>query len=352
MTVLPRETRKLPVSFTSTAQSFWIREPGIGEIRTVDLPRPGPSEVLVRTRWSAVSSGTEALVFRGQVPVDQYATMRAPFQQGDFPAPVAYGYLSVGTVDEGPHHLRGRTVFCLHPHQTAYVVPATAVIPVPDGVPARRAVLAGTVETAVNALWDAAPLIGDRVACVGAGMVGCSIARLLAGIPGVEVTLVDINPARAEVAAQLGVAFATPDRAPTDLDLVVDTSASAAGLQRALELLAPEGRVIELSWYGDRDVSLKLGGAFHHRRLTIRSSQVGTVSPARSGSRSTTDRLDLALRLLRDPAFDALLTDTWAFEQLPTVLEDVAAGHLPGICHLIDYGRVDDPEPNLQEEHR
>jgi threonine dehydrogenase-like Zn-dependent dehydrogenase len=179
-------------------------------------------------------------------------------------------------------------------------------------------------------------------------MVGCCVARLLAGIPGVEVTLVDINPARAEVAARLGVAFASPDEAPTDLDLVVDTSASSAGLQRSLQLLAPEGRVIELSWYGDRDVNLQLGGVFHQRRLTIRSSQVGTVAPARGGSRTTTDRLELALRLLRDPVFDAIITDTWPFDQLPTVLENIAAGHLPGICHLIDYGRADDPEPTCR----
>ncbi|WP_230207802.1 hypothetical protein [Microlunatus sp. Gsoil 973] len=172
------------MSFTTTAQSFWVREPGVGEIRTVDLPRPGPSDVLVRSRWSAISAGTETLVFRGRVPVDQYDTMRAPFQQGDFPGPTAYGYLSVGTVEDGPDHLLGQTVFCLHPHQTSYVVPAAAVLPVPDGVPGRRAALAGTVETAVNALWDAAPLIGDRVACIGAGMVGCCVARLLAGIPG------------------------------------------------------------------------------------------------------------------------------------------------------------------------
>ncbi|MEU8264622.1 zinc-binding alcohol dehydrogenase [Micromonospora sp. NPDC048999] len=321
---------------TGDAQAFWLRAPGEGEIRRVALPAPGPDEVLVRTRYSGVSRGTETLVFTGRVPADQYATMRAPFQDGDFPAPVKYGYLSVGTVEEGPDELRGRTVFCLHPHQTAYVVPADAVVVVPDQVPAARAVLAGTVETAVNALWDAGPLIGDRVTVVGGGMVGCCAAALLARFPGVHVQLVDVDPARAEVAAALGVDFARPADASGDRDLVVHASATADGLQRALDLLRPERTVLELSWYGDRPVTLALGGAFHSRRLGIRSSQVGTVSPRRA-DRGYADRLALALELLADPVFDALLTGPSRFTDLPDVLDRLASGRLPGLCHLITY---------------
>jgi len=305
----------------------------------VSLPAPGPDDVLVRTLHTGVSRGTETLVFTGRVPESQHATMRAPFQEGDFPAPVKYGYLNVGVVEEGPPGLVGRTVFCLYPHQTAYVVPASSVVPVPEGVPASRAVLAGTVETAVNALWDAAPLIGDRVTVVGAGMVGCCVARLLARFPGVRLQLVDVDPARAEVAAALGVGFATPDDAEGGRDLVVHASATAAGLQRSLSLLRAEGTVIELSWYGDREVTLSLGGTFHSDRLTVRSSQVGTVSPARQGSRTYADRLALALDLLRDPAFDALVTGPSRFEELPAVLARLAAGELPALCHLITYGK-------------
>ena len=252
------------------ARAFWLRAPGCGEIRPVGLPEPGPGDVVVRTVRSAISRGTETLVFRGAVPPAERARMRAPFQEGDFPGPVKYGYLSVGSVEEGPAELRGRTVFCLYPHQTAYVVPAGAVSVVPEGVPAARAVLAGTVETAVNALWDAAPLVGDRVAVVGAGMVGCCVARLLHRFPGVRVTLVDLEPSRADVAAALDVDFAFPEEAHAGLDLVVHTSATSAGLQRSLELLAPEGTVIDLSWYGDTEVRLSLGGAFHAGRLGIR----------------------------------------------------------------------------------
>ncbi|GAA1790338.1 zinc-binding alcohol dehydrogenase [Planosporangium flavigriseum] len=319
------------------AYAFWIGSPGAGEIRAVTLPAPGPDEVGVRTVHSGISRGTETLVFAGGVPASQYAVMRAPFQEGDFPWPVKYGYLNVGVVEAGPPELLGRTVFCLYPHQTAYVVPASAVIAVPDGVPPARAVLAGTVETAVNALWDAAPLVGDRITVVGAGMVGCCVAAVAARFPGVHVQLVDADPARAGVAAALGVEFALPADAHEGRDLVVHASATSAGLQRSLELLAPEGTVIELSWYGDRAVSLSLGGEFHSGRLTIRSSQVGTVSPARRGSRTFADRLALALELLKDPAFDALITNELRFDQLPDVFARLATGDLPGLCHLITY---------------
>ena len=320
------------------AQAFWLREPGFGEIRAVGLRAPGPDEVVVRTLLSGISRGTETLVFRGAVPPDQRARMRAPFQEGDFPGPVKFGYLSVGAVEEGPAELCGRTVFCLYPHQTAYVVPARAVSVVPEDVPPTRAVLAGTVETAINALWDAQPAVGDRVAVVGGGMVGCCVARLLARYPAVRVTLVDVDPSRAEVAAALGVEFALPADAPDDLDLVVHTSATSEGLQRALELLAAEGTVIDLSWYGDKEVRLSLGGAFHDRRLAIRSSQVGTVSPARASRRTSADRLALALELLRDPAFDVLLTGQSSFGELPDVMARLAAGSLPALCHTITYG--------------
>jgi threonine dehydrogenase-like Zn-dependent dehydrogenase len=319
------------------AHAFWLSAPGRGEIRPVALPEPGDRDVLVRTLRSGISRGTEMLVFRGGVPPDQHASMRAPFQEGDFPGPVKYGYLNVGVVEQGPPELRGRTVFCLYPHQTAYVVPADAVTVVPDDVPAARAVLAGTVETVVNALWDAPPLVGDRVAVVGAGMVGCCVARLLAGFPAVEVTLVDVDPSRAVIAAALGTGFAQPDTAFGGCDLIVHTSATSDGLQCSLDLLAPAGTVLDLSWYGDAAVRLALGGAFHSRRLSIRASQVGSVSRARSTRRTTADRLALALDLLRDPAFDALLTGQSRFRDLPDVMSRLAAGSLPALCHTITY---------------
>jgi 2-desacetyl-2-hydroxyethyl bacteriochlorophyllide A dehydrogenase len=320
------------------AQAYWLHAPGRGEIRPVTLPTPNDDEVMVRTMWSGISRGTETLVFRGEVPQSEYQTMRAPFQEGEFPGPVKYGYLNVGAVEQGPDALRGRTVFCLYPHQTAYVVPVHAVTVVPDGVPPARAVLAGAVETAVNALWDARPMLGDRITVVGAGMVGCCVARLLHRFPAVDVTLVDTDPDRASVAAALQVPFASPSDADGDRDLVIHASASSAGLQQSLDLLAREGTVLDLSWYGARQVQLSLGGAFHSRRLAIRASQVGTVSPARGERRTTAERLALALELLRDPAFDALLSGISPFSELPEVMARLAGGETSALCHAIRYG--------------
>ncbi|MFJ7043073.1 dehydrogenase [Streptomyces sp. JV178] len=320
-----------------TARAFWLSTPGQGEIREERLAAPAEDEVLVRTLYTGVSRGTETLVFSGRVPENQHATMRAPFQEGEFPAPVKYGYLSVGRVEEGPDALVGRNVFCLYPHQSRYVVPTSAVTVVPESVPAARAVLAGTVETAVNALWDAAPLVGDRIAVVGGGMVGCSVAALLARYPGVRVQLVDADPARADIARALGVDFALPGDALGECDLVVHASASEQGLVTSLGLLAAEGTVIELSWYGDRRIALPLGEAFHSRRLTIRSSQVGTVSPAARPGRTYADRLALALELLADARFDALVTGECAFDELPDVLPRLTSGELPGLCHRVRY---------------
>jgi threonine dehydrogenase-like Zn-dependent dehydrogenase len=317
--------------------SFWTEKPGVGALRSEHIRPPGDGEVLVRTLRTGVSRGTETSVFRGLVPLSEHERMRAPFQEGDFPWPVKYGYLNVGTVEQGPSALLGRTVFTLFPHQSAFIVPADAVVPVPDGVPARRAVLAGAVETAVNVLWDAAPLVGDRLTVVGAGMIGCCIARLAHGITGVDVTLVDIDPSRRAIADSLGVTFAEANAAPRDRDVVINASGSDAGLQLALETVVTDGEVIEASWYADRPVTLKLGADFHSRRLTIRSSQVGVVAARRRASRTTRDRLALALDLLRDPVFDALLTVESSWRDLPEVMAKLADGTSTDLCHTIDW---------------
>jgi threonine dehydrogenase-like Zn-dependent dehydrogenase len=317
--------------------AFWIDEPGVGVLRRQPIGPAGDGEVLVRTRYTGISRGTETSVFLGRVPTGEHERMRAPFQEGDFPGPVKYGYLNVGVVEQGPEPLRGRTVFTLYPHQSDFVVPADAVVPVPRGVPARRAVLAGAVETAVNVLWDAAPLVGDRVTVVGAGMIGCCVARLFRGIPGLDVMLVDVDTSRREVADRLGVRFAEPGDASRGRDLVINTSGSEAGLELALEAVVTDGEVIEASWYGDRPVTIALGADFHSRRLTIRSSQVGAVARRRRGTRTTRDRLTLALDLLQDPAFDTLLTGDSPWSDLPTVMARLARGPSAELCHTIDW---------------
>ncbi|BEL07504.1 zinc-binding alcohol dehydrogenase [Actinoplanes sichuanensis] len=317
------------------ARAFWMTCPGTGEIRPERVPDPGPGDVVVRTLHSGVSRGTETLVFQGRVPESQWAAMRAPFQDGDFPAPVKYGYLNVGVVEAGVPELVGKTVFCLYPHQTRYKVPADAVTVIPDDVPAARAVLAGTVETAVNAVWDAAPQIGDRITVIGGGMVGASVAAVLSGLPATDVELIDIDPGRESLAESLNIRFAAPDAARDGRDLVIHASATEAGLEKGLELLRAEGTLVELSWFGDRRISVPLGENFHSRRLTIRSSQVGGITPGRN--RGYAERFQVALELLKDPRFDALITGHSDFDDLPRVLPELADGTLKALCHVIDH---------------
>jgi threonine dehydrogenase-like Zn-dependent dehydrogenase len=322
------------------AVAFWATGVGIGELRAETVAAPTDGEVRVRTLWTGVSRGTEARVLRGEVPESEHERMRAPFQAGAFPFPVKYGYLNVGVVEHGRPDLVGKTVFTLFPHQSEFVVAAEAVTVIPDAVPARRAVLAGAVETAVNVLWDARPALGDRVTVIGAGMIGCSIARLAAGIPGVEVELVDIEDATRPVAALLGVAFASPERAAADRDVVIEASGTQEGLQLALKLAATDGSVIVASWFGSRQVTLDLGADFHSRRLSIVSSQVGEVAAARRGRRTTRERLELALRLLEDPAFDVLLKGSSSWVDLPAVMASLAAGAASSLCTTIDWSRA------------
>ena len=320
-----------------SARAFWISRPGHGEIRNVTLPRLKTEQVLVRALYSAISRGTETLVFNGRVPTSQYERMRAPFQDGDFPAPLKYGYINVGEVEQGPPELHGRSVFCLYPHQDRYVVGAVDVVPLPEALPPARAVLAANMETAVNALWDLAPRIGDRISVIGAGTLGCLVAWLAARIPGTEVELVDINDARAVVATALGVSFAHPDQASDARDIVFHTSASASGLNCALALAGFEASIVELSWYGDEPVAATLGGHFHSRRLKLISSQVGEIATPRRSQRTYRQRMQLALRLLRDPVLDHLISGQSRFDDLPDVMSQLANGSLDAICHRIVY---------------
>ncbi|MBN1239220.1 MAG: zinc-binding alcohol dehydrogenase [Gammaproteobacteria bacterium] len=319
------------------ARAFWIAQPGRGEIRPERVSPPGPDEVLVSALYGAISRGTEALVFQGRVPASEFRRMRAPFQAGEFPAPVKYGYASVGVVEEGPSDLRGREVFCLHPHQTHYVVPIGAVHPLPPKLPPQRAVLAANMETALNGVWDAAPAIGDRVAVVGAGVVGCLTAWLAAGIPACAVELIDVDPSRRSTAAALGVDFALPRDAAREADVVIHASGSPDGLATALSVAAFEATVVELSWYGDRRVEAPLGEAFHSRRLVLKSSQVGTVAPAVRARRTTRERMALALSLLQDGALDALIDSESGFDELPDVMRELTESG--GLCRRIRYAK-------------
>ena len=319
------------------ARAFWIVEPGRGEIREEILPPAGSEDVEVRALFSGISRGTEALVFNGRVPVSEYGRMRAPFQAGDFPAPVKYGYASVGRVDRGPHGVQGRNVFVLYPHQTRYVVPARSVYLLPEQMPPGRAILAANLETAINGLWDARPHVGDRITVIGAGTVGCLVAWLAKQIAACEVQLIDVNPQRRAIAAKLGVSFATPDQAAEHADVVIHASGTPPGLDLALRLAAFETRIIEMSWYGSETVPLELGGAFHAKRLSLISSQVGSVAASQRARWDHRRRMELAISMLTDPRLDALITGESEFDRLPEVMARLANGAGDTLCHRIRY---------------
>lgn len=319
------------------AQALWYAAPGRAEIREEMLGTLAPGAARVRALSSALSRGTEALIFRGGVPESEYQRMRAPFMGGSFPFPVKYGYASVGQVEAGPADLVGRAVFTLYPHQTLYDVPAGAVVALPDGVPPSRGVLGANMETALNAVWDVEPGPFRTVAVVGAGVLGALTGYLFSRMTGAEVTLVDIDPARADIARALSLQFALPDAAPGDRELVVHTSASAPGLATALNLAGDEAIVLELSWYGAGSVAVPLGGPFHSRRLKLISSQVGKVAPSHRATWTHRQRLAAALELLADDRLDRLLAPAIKFADLPAQLPNILAPGSGVLCQRIDY---------------
>lgn len=318
-----------------TATALWYAAPGRAELREEAIAPPGADEVRVRALHGAISRGTEALVFSGRVPQSEHQRMRGPHMGGIFPFPVKYGYATVGVVEDGA--LAGKTVFALHPHQNVFTLPSSFVSEVPANVSPRRVVLAANMETALNAVWDGAPGPADRIAIVGAGVVGALVAYLCGRMPGAQITLVDTNPSRAALARTLGVNFASPADAPQDCDIVFHTSGNGAGLATALGIAGDEARIVEMSWYGAGHVSLPLGGAFHSRRLTIVSSQVGRVAPSHRTRWPHARRMAAALALLDDARLDALLTPPVRFADLPDALPHILAPDSGVLCQLIDY---------------
>ena len=332
---VPHAVANLPSA--SLSQSLWYIAPECAEIRSEYLdPLPSPG-IRVRALFGALSRGTESLVYRGLVPESEFARMAAPWMGGVFPFPVQYGYANVGRIEDGPAYWIGRLVFALRPHQTLYQSSADDVVVLPDGVPAERAVLAANMETALNAVWDAAPGPGDRIAVVGGGVVGCLVAYLCGHLPGASVTLVDINPERATIATGLGVAFASPESAPSNCDTVFHCSASAAGLATAMNAAGDEATVLELSWYGAASVQVPLGASFHSRQIRLQSSQVGHIATSHRPRWKHRRRLEAALQLLTDIRLDALLSPAIHFAELPNRLPDLLGARSDALCCLIRY---------------
>ena len=329
-------------SETCAARALYYVAPRVAELRPANVPSIDNSEstnrVIVRALWSGISRGTERLVFQGRVPESEFERMRAPFQEGSFPFPVKYGYSVVGVVVCGPPDLIGRTVFILHPHQTTFSVPRDSVVPLPDKIPARRAILAANMETALNALWDSGAGPGDRIVIVGAGGVGLLVTSLAARLPGAEVIVCDIDPAREAIASALGASFSLPDAlGKAEADVVFHASATPSGLATALLSAGFEASIIELSWYGSGEVPAPLGAAFHSKRLRLISSQVGAVSNSRRARWTHTKRLAKTLSLLADDRLDSLITGEVAFDELPDALPELLAPRSPSLVTAVRY---------------
>ncbi len=327
------------------ARAVWYTGKGNVELRPDRVGQPAPGHVRLRMLFSGISRGTERLVFEGAVGVSEYERMRAPFQTGHFPFPVKYGYCATGVVENGADEFVGHTVFCLHPHQDVFVVPATAITFLPEGLPARRATLAANMETALTAMWDSGSNLGDRIVIIGAGVVGLLVAYLAAHIPGTDVTVVDIDASRKPIVDQFGATFATPDEVnqncEANADVVFHTSASAAGLQTAISVAGPEATIVEMSWYGDRETPVNLGGAFHSQRLRLIASQVGQIPTHRQPRWTYQKRITKALDLLQDPVFDALVAEDILFDDVATALPEVLGKDAKGLAPVIRYPTED-----------
>lgn len=335
--VAKRHSRASEDAETASALALWYVAPRTARLEAEVLGARKTGELLVRTSWSAISRGTERLVYAGLTDPAHSERMRSPMQVGDFPFPVKYGYCSVGRVVAGDDALTGRDVFALHPHQDHFIVPATVAMPVPEGVPARRATLAANMETALNALWDSGAGAGDRIVVVGAGLIGLLITYLAARLPGADVTALDPNPNRRALVETFGARFMACPGQMAEADVVFHASATSEGLEAALSCCGTEASLVEVSWYGDQAVTVGLGGPFHCKRLRLISSQVGALPPSRRPRWTHRRRLAKALDLLRDDRLDALITGEVDFADLPTALGGILDGGAADVATVVRY---------------
>jgi 2-desacetyl-2-hydroxyethyl bacteriochlorophyllide A dehydrogenase len=268
-------------------QAVWFAGPRRAELREEEAPPPGPDQARVRTLASAISHGTEMLVYRGQVTPN--LALDLPALAGSFGFPIKFGYACAGQILEVGSAVEnlapGDLVFALHPHQQVFTIAAETLLRLPPGSDPLAAVFCANLETALTIVHDAAPRLGETVLIVGQGVVGLLTTALLSRC-GARVIAVDPLEQRRLLAGRMGADVAV---APEDLsiglgarpaDIAIEVSGTPAALQSAIDHLAVEGTVVVASWYGSKAVSLDLGGAFHRKRLSLRSSQVGRINPA------------------------------------------------------------------------
>ncbi len=308
----------------SKYRAFWHTSPTTSEVREVNFPALEPGYCVVQSLYSLISTGTERLVATGHVPASLHNSMAVPYMEGSFPFPVKYGYSLVGRVVQGSPKVKGRLVHVLHPHQSHCMVQEVDVFPVLDEVPPLRATLASNMETALTALWDAEVAIGDKVLVVGFGMIGALVARLLQALPAVTLFVQDTDAERTAIAQRAGFTTAPPEI--HDFDIAFHSSGSEAGLQTSIDAVGHEGKVVELSWYGTRPVSVHLGGSFHRQRKQLISSQVASLPARRSARWDFRRRKEVVFELLKDEAFDRHITKIVPFENLPSQFNRIRQG--------------------------
>jgi 2-desacetyl-2-hydroxyethyl bacteriochlorophyllide A dehydrogenase len=307
----------------SVAAAVWFPRARSVELRTEELAETGPDEVRVRATLSAISHGTEMLVYRGEV--DRDLALDLPTLAGGYGFPLKYGYASVGRAVGLGRQVRGLRegdlVFALHPHQDEYVVSESLVRRLPDRTTPEQGVFLANLETAINVVLDAKPRLGEVVAVFGQGIVGLLVTQLLRR-SGARSIAVEPSALRRSFAERCGAEAAiTPGdgallRSLTGgrgADIAIDASGSPAALQEAIDCVAPEGTVVVCSWYGEKPVPLDLGGSFHRGRVRLVSSQVGRIDPALAPRWDRERRLGLAVDLLGELVLAELITHRFPF---------------------------------------
>ncbi|HSK99123.1 MAG TPA: zinc-binding alcohol dehydrogenase [Rubrobacteraceae bacterium] len=294
---------------TLEARAVWFAAAHTAELRTEEVPLPGPGEVRVKTIASAISHGSEMLVYRGEVPGS--LDLDLPTLSGSYALPIKFGYATVGRVLEagpGAALAPGAPVFVHHPHQDVFVVPSDLPVRLPDDLDPTTGLFFANAETALGVVHDATLRLGETAVVFGQGVVGLLVTHLLKLAGAGRVLAVDPLEKRRELALESGADEALPpgdlpDRifAATDgrgADVAVEVSSSGAALQTAVDAVADEGTVVVASWYGTKDVSLSLGGRFHRGRVKLRSSQVGRINPELLPRWDRARRTQTVLRLL------------------------------------------------------
>lgn len=322
------------------SKSLWFKNQFHAVMETEMLPVLPPNKkknsCLIKTLFTAISPGTEYLVYSGGVPKKLYVEMRCPYMGGDFSFPIKYGYSLVGQVLDGPTSLKGKLIHTLHPHQDYARISAEDVYVIPDGISPQRATLASNMETALNAIWDSGVNIGDKVLIVGFGIIGSLIARILSFIPQVEVDVLDVQPAKITLIEQLGFSIYKEEK-EKKYDLAFHTSGSGPGLQTSINNVGLEGKIIETSWYGDKEVNLCLGETFHSQRKLIISSQVSHLPACKSARWDYKRRKEVVFQLLLHPEFDAHITHTIAFHNLPKLFQSLKKNRCQELSYLVYY---------------